>query len=234
MDSKYINTRIFIQSKSPSFERFLSSTVGILVWKVLQWMCTQTDVYIFSGVIRNYFLGRLDCRDLDIVVKSLAPLKELLDISPSVHKNQFGGYKIKYSFIEIDIWELDKTWGIQAKNMKSTPESLVNSAFFNFSGILYNLNKHCFIISEPFCYFFNTKEMDLILEDNPCPELCIVNTFYYEQKYSFKISHNLKKWIIREYCNMQDKQRLIRVQIHHYSKIYFNLNEIERKIIEFV
>ena len=234
MDSKYINTRIFIQSKSPSFERLLKSTVGILVWKVLQWMCTQTDVYVFSGIIRNYFLGITDSRDLDIVVKSLAPLKRLLDRSLFVYKNQFGGYKIKYSFIEIDIWELDKTWGIQAKNMKSTPESLLNSAFFNFSGILYNLNKHCFIISEAYCYFFNTKEMDLILEDNPCPELCIVNTFYYEQKYSFKISQNLKRWILREYCNMHDKQRLIRVQQHHYSKIYFTLSEIERKIIGFV
>lgn len=233
MDSKYINTRIFIQSKSQDFEGFLKSTVGILVWKALQWMCTQTEVYVFSGIIRNYFLGRTDCRDLDLVVESLAPLKRLFDISPFVYKNQFGGYKIKYSFIEIDIWELDKTWGIRAKKMKSSPESLVNSAFFNFSGILYNLRQHCFLISESYCYFFNTKEMDLILEDNPCPELCIVNTFYYEQKYSFKISHNLKKWIIREYLNMYDKQRLIKVQEHHYSTIYFSLFEIEMRIMGF-
>jgi len=231
VDIKYLNTRTIIQNKSSAFEKVLRSIVGIFVWKILEWLCTQTNVYVFSGVIRNFLLGKTDCRDLDIVVDSLDSVRRLLNVLPYAHKNQFGGFKISFSFLDVDVWELDKTWGIKAKNMNTSPTSLVNSAFFNFSGILYHLNEHRFLISEQFCYFYNTKEMDLILEENPFPELCIVNTFYYQDKYSFKISNNLKKWIVREYAHIKDKQRLINVQVRHYSRIYYSLAEIQKKIL---
>lgn len=44
-------------------------------WQLLLYISSQTDVYIFSGVIRNFLLGYVYNRDLDIVVKNINRLK---------------------------------------------------------------------------------------------------------------------------------------------------------------
>lgn len=82
-------------------------------WQLLLYISSQTDVYIFSGVIRNFLLGYVYNRDLDIVVKNINRLK-----LPAIYRdkiqfkrNSFWGYKLKIGMLNIDAWDIEKTWG---------------------------------------------------------------------------------------------------------------------------
>ena len=226
----YIDTRIAIQAKAGDFCQLLHDLLGDIGWKVLSWIANETEVYIFSGIIRNYLLGISSHRDLDVVVKSASSFQKRLESFPFVTKNQFGGYKIWFSNIDIDLWELDRTWGIREQKLNPTPESLIHTAFFNFSSLVYDVRKQSFMISDDFCYFYNTKEMDLIFELNPCPELCIVNSLYYNTKYKFKLSEKLCSWLKEKYRLIEDKNRFLDVQNRHFHTIYFSLSDIKNFI----
>ena len=97
MDNKFINyidTRIAIQAKSGEFSQLLHDLLGDIGWKILSWISNETEVYVFSGIIRNFLLGISNHRDLDVVVKSASSFQKRLESFPFVTKNQFGGYKI--------------------------------------------------------------------------------------------------------------------------------------------
>ena len=59
-----------IDEQNMSFRRYLKDfLLTEESWRLLLDISNQTDVYIFSGVIRNFLLGYAYNRDLDIVVK---------------------------------------------------------------------------------------------------------------------------------------------------------------------
>jgi len=187
-------------------------------WDLLLNISQQTDVYIFSGVIRNFLLGLSENRDLDIVVKDIdkiiIPKKFWRNIRFT--KNSFGGYKVKIRQLVVDVWDIEKTWGIQNMRIKSTPYSLIRTAFFNFSAITYDFNKSQFIYDEDFLIFYKTLSMDVKYSDNPNIALCILNTIYYAGKYSFYIRYDLCKWIVTHYNSNLD---FMNIQLKHFNKI---------------
>jgi len=164
---------------------------------ISQW----TDVYIFSGVIRNFLLGFKENRDMDVVVLDMDAVNVYAEEIQrgDISRNSFGGYKVKVDGITIDIWALENTWGIVEKNMRRTPYSLARTAFFNFSSIVYDLNRKVFIFENDFCFFLRTNAMDVVFTENPNITLCILNTIYYAKKYKFPVAFDLCKWIISHY-----------------------------------
>ncbi len=80
--------------------------------RLLDALSRHCDVYIFSGVIRDYFLERSgDSRDLDIVVNtdlSLSHFIKLISRYAKVRVNSFGGLKIKFDDFNYDIWYLNQ------------------------------------------------------------------------------------------------------------------------------
>ena len=168
---------------------------------LLDTLMQKTEVYIFSGVIRNFLLGFTENRDMDIVVADLDAVSfdypELKECS--VSRNSFGGYKAVIDDVYIDIWSLNTTWGIQVRNMRRNPYSLIKTAFFNFSAIVFDLKKKRFICDDGFCSFLRTRTMDVVLPENPNITLCILNTIYYAKKYKFPLSYRLCAWVRKHY-----------------------------------
>lgn len=212
------------KKKSTEFLAYLENKVGTQVNSFLHDLSTFSDVLIFSGVIRNYFIKyKGELRDFDIVVNSDHDRVEKFLSRYEYQHNSFGGYKITIDALKIDLWYIEQTWAYT--NHKLIPDlfkayNLPNTAFFNFSSVVFDYNKHLFILNSNFKHFLRTKEIDLVLEDNPLPQLCIVNTVYYKQKFKFKISERLQAYCI-EHFNDYTESDFEKIQIKHFSEVKY-------------
>lgn len=194
--------RANIQSQAASFGLYVDSILEQNeVKELVDGVSKQVKTYVFSGIIRNFLLGYLNNRDIDFVVinsPSLKiPISQLRDVT--ILKNKFDGYKLLTEHLTIDVWDMERTWGILQEGMKKTAYSLMGTAFFNFSSIVYDYNKKRFYITDEFCKFFSTHVMEVVYEKNPRIATCIVNSLYYADKYEFVIGDSLRKWVVKHY-----------------------------------
>ncbi len=108
-------------------------------------------------------------------------------------------------------------------------EKLPLSTFFNFSSIVYDMDDKKFVVGKPFLQFLYHKKLDIVLEKNHPPALCIVNSFYYSDKYNLKMSKKLVKYIACNYIYCQNDFEII--QESHFGKILYSktilLNRIQ-------
>ena len=180
----------------------------------------QVPLYVFSGIIRNFLLGYLNNRDLDFVAvdsnKIKIPISLLKNVS--ISKNKFNGYKLVYNGLTIDWWDVERTWGILKERMKGTVYSLLNTAFFNFSAIVYDYNNRRFLISDDFCDFLSTRTMEIVYAKNPRIDTCIINALYYADHYEFAIGNSLRKWIVKNYNENLDFER---AQMSRFQKVIY-------------
>lgn len=197
-------------------------------WKLLNALASHEQVYVLSGIIRDFLTGEYEgVRDFDCVLVH-GNIKDV-DIIQFLRKserkvNSFGGVKIKRPGEVIDIWRMADTWGIKKQNIAPSTTALLDSVFFNFSAILYDFNNKKFIFNERFCQFLRTKTMDIVYPENPNIPLCLVNVLYYHLRYGYNVSLKLAKWIKQHYSKGDDLEE---VQIKHFGYLLFANDYIE-------
>src|SRR5574344_159977 len=196
ISGKYKKTAIIIGLLKHSFKRYLNKKVkknhdDIL----LEELASITDVYILSGVIRNFFLDKNQNRDLDIVVGKLTgdciKIFEYSHYFKGIERNKFGGVKILMEYMTIDMWQISHTRGLVEKKQEALPENLINTVFFNFSAIIYDYKNSKFLFNDAFCRFFCTGLMDVVYKNNPWKEACIISALYYRDRYRLGIGNGL-------------------------------------------
>ncbi len=206
--------RTDILDKATEFRKYLL-TLDI---PDLEMWSQKCNVYIFSGIIRDFFLGNTrKIRDVDIVL-DCDNLVDVINIE-SIKYNRFGGLKLNNNNISVDVWLLKDTWGIKRKKIKATPESLLETAFYNFSTIVYNYNTNTFLFKDDFLSFINNNLLDCVYEENPSPGLCIINTMYYQDKFKLKISDNLRAWILSH--SKMSTIDYVEIQRSHFGRVIF-------------
>ncbi len=225
MDKRYDNYKSLIIEREAEFGDYVVSKLNIDARTLLMAVSMQTPVYVFSGAIRDFLLGYRDLRDLDMVIKNINKIEIPLSILGRcrIKKNSFGGYKIHSGNLTIDVWDLNNTWGIQKENKKGNILSLLDSAFFNFSAIVYDYRRKKFIYKEDFLKFLENKTLEVVYENNPNQGLCIINSLYYNKKYGFPIGKSLAKWIRDHYSNDIDFRM---VQNRHFGRVLYSNDEI--------
>jgi hypothetical protein len=228
---KLAEIRKEIENATVSFYDYLMETEDPLVMKAVYEISKTTKVFIFSGVIRNFFLGAKNNRDIDIILQDEIDLTSFFS-NAEIKRNSFGGYKVFYNGTTIDLWYLANTWAFKktpAQSLDFHLERMVpNTAFFNFSSIVYSLNDKKFYFEDKFVHFLRDKEIDVVFEQNPNYQLCVVNTFYYADKYRLKIKEGLKKFIVKLY-RTHDKN-YTDVQLKHFGKVIYPNDQIEHRI----
>lgn len=225
-----------IQNQAKAFKYFLRNIVlDDFSYQILSLVSEQGDVFIFSGVIRDFFTGDYECtRDFDCVVDgTFLRDSSIIDYlrNSKYQLNSFGGLKIRRPNLVIDIWRLQDTWGIKEMNADVNPNSLIKSAFFNFSSIVYDFKREKFIYDENFCKFLSTRTMDVVYEENPNIPLCLVNIFHYNYKYLFSISLKMAGWVKKHYKPLIDLES---IQVKHFGKVLYSQDEIDSFLIEII
>jgi hypothetical protein len=223
-----------IEDKADEFSSHLDEILSDEVLDIVRHLQAKTKVYLFSGVIRNYFLKRgYDLRDIDFIIEDDLDIEKLFP-NLYIRQNSFGGYKIKLEYLYIDLWVLNKTWGLN-QGQPNLPfdelerlERLPETTFFNFSSILFLMNEKKFITRKPFLRFLRDKKLDVVLEENPYPALCIVNSFYYADKFRLKLSNKLKQYIIEHYNDNID--HFDNIQLKHFDRIIYKKKDLQKKL----
>lgn len=228
-EKKY--SRHWIEAQSQAFrEAFERHYVNSGIVADLDKMAkSRKRVYIFSGVIRDFFLNVDEVsRDVDIVLSGNTLDNVLTDGLKVI--NQFGGAKVQKNGLTIDVWCLPATWGIRRKKARPTPEELILTSFFNFSSIVYDYKNNQFIVGDAFLEFMNSHTLDYVYPDNPYPDLCVVNTIYYSQKMKCDISERLKQWI-----HQHEMETMFHdyegIQRKHFGRVLYD-NQMIKKFIK--
>jgi hypothetical protein len=225
-----------IQSKTVQFDKYFYSNLNNNVRYFIDKLNTKTKIYLFSGIIRDFFIKtkKDTFRDIDIIIEDDIAI-ELLFENIKYEKNSFGGYKILIDSINIDLWVIRKTWALNNGQLKLEFDyinELPKTTFFNFSSIIYSLQDKKFIIGKDFLRFLRDKEIDIVSQSNPYPELCIVNSFYYSDKLNIKLAKKLRIYIINNYVNNIDKCEVI--QIKHFNEIKYTKRVLMEKITKLI
>ena len=219
-----------IESESGSFRLFLENTLDRETNGLLGHLSKKCSVYIFSGIIRNYFLGVQETRDIDIVVDGEVEIEAFIQSFP-FRKNQFGGFKVMLEKTEIDIWHLKDTWALKHSQFTMEFELdkyIPRTAFFNFSSVLFFYNQNRFIYTKYFSRFLRDKQIDLVFAPNANKPLCVVNTIYYAEKYKLRISEKLASYIKTAYHSCHDN--LDEVQLNHFGKVLYSKKNLQEKL----
>jgi hypothetical protein len=220
-----------VDNEADQFFDYLTTTLDKEIIQILSTLSGGTKAYIFSGIIRDYFLRRdQKIRDVDVVVESEDILQPILKTF-EYKKNSYGGYKIKTESVDIDLWSIQKTWAlnnVQATLNFELAKYIPTTSFFNFSAVLYSLNDKQFYYSKHFLNFLRDKKIDVVFEPNANYQLCIVNSFYYSDRYKMKLSEQLKK-LIKKLFNREDKE-FSKIQQKHFGRIIYSNDEIERRV----
>jgi len=214
-----------IKLENNNFLHYLYAHIDSEVIFFLDKISHVADIYVFSGVIRNFFINpKHNIRDLDLVFKTdnIKAVKQIVNLF-NFSINSFGGFKININGLHIDFWNIEDTWAFSKKKSFTVLHKelvLADSSFFNFSSIVFDLRFQEFIVTESFVDFLNKKEIDLVLEDNPYPPLCIVNTIYYSDTYQLKISKRLRRYFINHFKNY-DSSDFDKVQLKHFKSVIY-------------
>ena len=229
MDNVFSNFDKDIKSVADSaFLRYLSDEVmNPVALAILGEIMAQTNVYVFSGVIRDYFLQRKQgLRDIDLVIEDEVdwlPIYRKYRYDIKVKINSYGGLKVHIGDLCADVWTMQRTWGLRHKGVAATPQNLIRTAFFNFSAIAYSLNRRRFYIHKAFAQFIENREIGILYKENPNVPLCIVNTLYYYKELGMSLSTELCRWIVAHYSMFDDYTT---PQLAHWGCVRFSREEI--------
>jgi hypothetical protein len=219
-----------INESVDSFIDYLRLNFNSKVIDLIGEISEVANPYIFSGVIRNYFLKKTNNRDLDLFVD------RFFDIEPMLNRyeyelNSFGGYKVNIDGTKVDLWFLKDTWAISKSQLSIDFELLKyipHTAFFNFSSVIFSINEKKFFYTKHFVRFLRDKKIDIVYEPNPNEALCIVNTFYYHDILKLKLGNKLKTHI-KKIANSKLKDTL-NVQVKHFGNVLYSVEELNEKI----
>lgn len=229
-----LTIKAYINSCSKDFLDYLKVyVIDDESFEVLKQISDESEVYIFCGVIRDYFLGRYgNIRDLDFVIKE--PIKRnptyikfFRERFSTFRVNSFGGFKlIDKNGPNVDLWQLGNTWGIVNRNINvPTPNALIDSVFFNFSAITFDFKNKKFIFNDNFANFLLNKVIDIVYEENPNVPLCLFNLFYYNKILNLPLADKSRNWIRTHLHECDDFDS---VQKKHLGKVKYSNIEIKK------
>jgi hypothetical protein len=227
---KLIDIKTAIDKSGFKFNQYLHHLLQDDIMEKLDEISKRTDVYIFSGIIRNYFLNVYRKRDVDVVIGQQIDIFEEFKDLP-IHKNSFGGYKILFPSGPLDLWFIKDTWAFQhsQKTLNFNLEKKIpDTAFFNFSSIIYSLNNKQFHYNNHFVKFLRYKKLDYVYKENPNYCLCIINTLYYSERYNLSIADRLVSFISDLY--IQNSYNYHQTQLKHFGEIIYTDEIIGQKI----
>jgi len=193
------------------------------------------DLLFFGGSIRHVYFEKIEDypRDFDIAIKFRNKNKFNEVINKYDFKvNRFGGYKFNISNTEFDVWDLNNTWAFKNTYLRACEENLVKSVFLNVDGIVFNFNKSK-LYDYGITQTIKTKEIDILLPNNPQVELNLLRALIFKKKYNFELSSRLKK-LLNDFNNKGNNEfleQLHSLQFSHYKTEKISKLEIANEIM---
>ncbi|MGK5511734.1 hypothetical protein [Brevibacillus formosus] len=195
--------------------------------QLLSYLEEQGQILLFGGCIREYFDTKYSIlpRDFDIVLHDVATntLENFLsDNSYNVERNKFGGYKIMADDLKFDIWELQNTWAFKARKISfNEVKDLNKTVFLNIDAVHYNLTTE-YLSDDGYETARKYKTLDIVLKDNPFPELNFARAIRLMNKYDLTWSENLSEYFnewVSMHPNKSDAiEKIKQIEVKRYNE----------------
>lgn len=192
------------------------------------------ELLFFGGAVRDIFVKNDQYpRDFDIAIKFNDEYKfnRLID-QYEYKKNRFGGYKIKVSGIDFDVWDYKNTWAFKNTELTPSEENLARSVYLNIDGVVYNFNSNC-LYADLLKESLLKAELDVSLEENPHVELNLLRALVFKKKYNLNLSNKLKT-VFHFYVDLLNEENLINhlldLQLSHYKFEKFTRQELKKEL----
>ena len=184
----------------------------------------QWDALVFGGFLRDLmlFAGRAIPRDIDLVVQSSEPAGLSKALSGYLRRRtRFGGYVLGNKGWRLDVWPIEQTWALREGLIDSVgPEGLVRSTFLNLEAVAVSLRSRGRggrrVYDHGFFEGVRDRLLDINLEENPYPELCIVRSLITAASLNFGLSMRLVGYI-DTHSRSIGVDSLLEVQERHYG-----------------
>jgi hypothetical protein len=183
--------------------------------------------YLFGSVLRNLLLKRphITLRDVDVVVGA----SSIDDISRhfAAHvkrPTRFGGLHLEIHGMPIDLWPLNETWALRTLGGFSCDfDSLPKTTFLDIEAVTAELfpspGKPRIIHSHGFFKSLQSRCVDINLEENPFPDLCVVRAFLTAVRLRFSIGRRLAGYLLH-HCARIPLEELVATCRHHYRHVH--------------
>lgn len=219
-----MNTKLIKMNDFTEVDRYLekkASENNKLV-KLLKKLDNYGDVILIGGAIRDIILKKTNPRDLDLIIDTDQDLEPIMREFKNYKKNRFGGFKLEFDDIEIDLWSIENHWAFKNKILETKIDNLKYSTFLNFDSLWYNVTKK----SKEYDIFnqcLKSNVIDITLEEsniqlNPTKAINIVRMLNikneWELEFSVKSKTYIKDWVKK---NNNYLDELYKAQIRHYK-----------------
>lgn len=233
MAKRLIDIKKEIDSLGMAFKSHMQKILNKNVFELIENLSHISHVYIFSGIIRNYFLKVEDYRDVDLYIDGDVDVESLIK-NFNYRINSFGGYKITINNTNVDLWLLKDTWALKNSQRVMDIELakyIPNTAFFNFSSIMFAFNENKFYYTKHFVSFIQNKKINLVFKPNANNALCVVNSFYYSDKFKLQLTDKLKKHL--RLLHKSNSEKYEEIQKKHFGEVKYTNETIDKRIKEF-
>lgn len=186
----------------------------------------------FGGTMRSLLVSRLlgkgpgRPRDLDIVVAggNVDALRERFG-GLIARETRFGGLKLRRERWQFDVWPVERTWAF-IKDESKSPDfaSLPSTTFFNLESIAMDAwvepgrTRTIYSGDDQFFDGLITRTLEINLEENPFPVLCVVRSLVMATATEFSIGPRLARYLSQHGAGVSGAE-LEDIQRHHYGVV---------------
>ncbi|GEM_PF-1106031 len=204
--------------------------------KILQEICGyDNNAFLCGGAARDVLLSQnykpIIPRDLDIILEC-ADLNKVADSFAGHVKrwNSYGGLSIQIQDWSVDLWLLSETWAAKEKIVEvNSFVDFPKTTFLDIDAVAVQLFKRKGqkrkIHAKGFFEAILKKTIEINLEDNPNPAMCIVRSLRIANKFRFAIGPKLARYIAH-YANQIELEEILGLYRTRYQPTVSFIEEI--------
>jgi len=190
-------------------------------------------IYVFGGTLRDLLALAPSTvpRDLDLVVAGTTrqSLESVFE-RELVRVNRFGGLHLVTHKLPVDMWTLDSTWAFRERLVHGSDFSdLPRTTFLNVEAIAAEFHtrpgRARTLYTRGFFRGIQERQVEINLEDNPYPALCIVRSLLTAQRLRFSLGPRLVRFIMH-HARRIPIEELEAIQRSHYGRIRLNRHQL--------
>jgi hypothetical protein len=189
--------------------------------------------FLFGGTLRDLMLGGASIvpRDIDIVVDGVSIERIAAVFGNHVRRRtRFGGLHLNVHGWTFDIWPLSDTWAFQEGFVGLTGfASLTRTTFLNVEAAVVELGarrgRRRAVHERGFLDSLRNRVLEVNLEENPFPALCVVRGLITAARLDFKVGPSLARYI-RHYGAHVSIDELLAIQSSHYGQVRSSADEL--------
>ncbi|MBM7112385.1 hypothetical protein [Archangium primigenium] len=186
-------------------------------------------MFLFGGTLRDLLALAPSTvpRDLDLVVAGTTR-QELESVFQQelVRVNRFGGLHLVTHKLPVDMWTLESTWAFRERLVPGGEFSdLPRTTFLNVEAIAAEFHtrpgRARTLYTRDFFRGIQERQVEINLEDNPFPALCIVRSLITAQRLRFSLGPRLVRYFLH-HARRIPLEEMEAIQRSHYGRVRIN------------